>query len=69
MKLLLNDTRVDQSAQNNYGNNFMNLITSFIAIEMASKEGHFEIVKLLLNDSKVDPSDDNNYGNNFIDLK
>ena len=31
------------------------------AIRMASKHGHFEVVKLLLNDERIDPSAENNY--------
>ena len=49
LKLLLQDSRVDPSAENNY------------AIIRASYHGYTEVVKLLLQDSKVDPSADNNY--------
>ena len=48
LKLLLQDSRIDPSAQNN---NF---------IILASKYGHLEIVKLLLQDFRVDPSAQNN---------
>jgi ankyrin repeat protein len=48
VKLLLNDPRVDPSAENNY------------AIRLASENGHVEAVKLLLNDPRVDPSAENN---------
>jgi hypothetical protein len=42
-------------------NNFT-LLKTFIAIRLASKNGHIEVVKCLLQDSRVDPSDYNNYG-------
>ena len=45
---LLNDPRVDPSADNND------------AICCASDNGQVEVVKLLLNDPRIDPSDDNN---------
>src|SRR3972149_2705194 len=48
VKLLLQDTRVDPSDQNN------------AAILLASGSGHIEVVKLLLQDTRVDPSDQNN---------
>jgi hypothetical protein len=40
----------------------------FIAIRVASENGHVEVVKFLLNHPKVDPSDKSNYGMNFIDF-
>ncbi len=46
--MLLNDPRVDPSADNNGG------------IRCASRNGHVEVVKLLLNDPRVDPSAYNN---------
>jgi hypothetical protein len=67
--LFLSNSKVNPSAENNYGNNSTNLIILFIAIRIASKKDHFEIVKLLFNDSRVDPSAIHNWGNNFIDLK
>ena len=48
VKLLLNDPRVDPSADNND------------TIRWASLFGNVEVVKLLLNDPRVDPSADNN---------
>ena len=42
VRLLLNDPRVDPSADDNY------------AIRCASENGHVEVVKLLLNDPRVD---------------
>jgi ankyrin repeat protein len=51
VKLLLNEPRVDPSADDN------------CAIRLASKNGHFEVVKLLLNDPRGDPSAYNNYAN------
>jgi len=41
VKLLLQDERVDPSDNNNW------------AIQMASKNGHIEVVKLLLQDKRV----------------
>ena len=52
-KLLLSDSRVNPSAQNN------------LAVRVASMYGHFEIVKLLLADDRVNPSAQNNQA--FID--
>ena len=49
VRLLLQDNRVDPSADNNY------------AIRKASENGHTEIVKLLLQDYRVNPADVNNY--------
>ena len=62
MKLLLNDPRVDPSADNNF------------SVRRASANGRVEVVKLLLNDPRVDPSADNNdaiqqasrYGNSEV---
>ena len=48
VRLLLNDPRVDPSADSNY------------AIRCSSNNGHAEVVKLLLDDPRVDPSADNN---------
>ena len=48
VKLLLHDSRVDPSADNNY------------AIRTASFNGHAEVVQLLLQDPRVDPSDREN---------
>ena len=48
VKLLLEDKRVNPSADNNE------------AIRLASRNGHTEVVRLLLNDPRVDPSDQNN---------
>ena len=47
IKWLLGDPRVDPSSNNN-------------AIQVASKNGHTEIVKLLLGDPRVDPTTYNN---------
>jgi Ankyrin repeats (many copies) len=44
--LLLSDSRVDPSAENNH------------AIRKASERGHVEVVRLLLSDPRVDPSAD-----------
>jgi hypothetical protein len=44
------DARVDPSGFNNY------------AVRIASKNGHFEVVKLLLSDAHVDPSDSLSFG-------
>ncbi len=49
VRSLLQDPRVDPSAERNY------------SIRMASLNGHLEVVKLLLQDSRVDPSDIDNY--------
>jgi hypothetical protein len=49
VRLLLNDPRVDPSADSNY------------AIRWASENGHVQVVKLLLNDPRVDPSAYNNH--------
>ena len=49
VKLLIQDHRVDPSAQDNY------------SIIYASNNGHLEVVKLLLQDSRVDPSAQDNY--------
>jgi hypothetical protein len=37
-------------------------MTSFIAIIVASENGHIEVVKILLSDKRVDPSSDYNEG-------
>jgi hypothetical protein len=63
IEILLQDSRVDPSADNNYGNiELYSHLRIFIAIRMASEFGHIEVVKSLLQDSRVDPSADNNYG-------
>lgn len=49
VKLLLADSRVDPTADNN------------LAIQVASENGNAEVVKLLLADSRVDPTVDNNF--------
>ena len=49
VKLLLQDKRVDPSAEDNY------------AIRWASANGYTDIVKLLLEDERVDPSAGDNY--------
>jgi ankyrin repeat protein len=67
VKLLLNHPKVDPSADNQYGMNFINL-NIFKAIQFASRNGHVNVVKLLLNHPKVDPSAENNYGMSFIGL-
>jgi ankyrin repeat protein len=67
IKLLLNHPRVDPSADNNYGMNFIDLVI-FLAIRLASENGHIEAVKLLLNHPNIDPSDNNNIGMNFIEF-
>ena len=47
--MLLEDGRVDPSADDNY------------AIKGASQNGHVEVVKLLLEDGRADPSANDNY--------
>src|SRR5690349_2933275 len=49
IKLLLNEKRVDPSADNND------------AIRIACMNGYLDIVKLLLDDERVDPSANNNF--------
>ena len=49
VRVLLKDSRVDPSADNNQ------------AIQFASENGHLEVVRELLKDSRVDPSANNNY--------
>jgi len=49
VKVLLNDERVDPSADDNY------------AIRYAAENGRSEVVRLLLQDGRVDPSADDNY--------
>ena len=49
VRLLLNDPRVDPTADNN------------IAIGLASEYGHKKIVKLLLKNNKVNPCDNDHY--------
>ncbi len=70
MKIIkvLNDSRVNHSALDNYGNSYNDLITSFTAIRLASENGHLEVVKLLLSDSRVNPSAEDNYGKSYNDL-
>ena len=67
VKALLNDSRVDPSAQDNYGKilNDMMCITNKTAIKWALKNGHAEAMKVLLNDFRVDPSIQDNKGKNF----
>ena len=48
VQLLLEDERVDPSADSNS------------ALVLASQEGHLEIVELLLGDPRTDPADGNN---------
>jgi hypothetical protein len=48
--------------------NFIDFITYFTAIRLASENGCIVVVKLLLNHPKVDPSDENNYGMNIIEF-
>jgi ankyrin repeat protein len=48
VKLLLSDSRVPFSAEDNY------------ALEVATGNGHTEVVKLLLSDSRIDPSAEDN---------
>jgi hypothetical protein len=67
LKLLLNHPKVDPSANNNIGMNFISL-NIFKAIQLASRNGHIEVVKFLLNLPKVDPSADDSIGMNFVDL-
>ncbi len=49
VKLFLKNKKIDVSAEDNW------------AIELASTNGHFDIVELLLNDKRVDPSDNRNW--------
>ena len=63
VKVLLNDPRVDPSAQDSYGKNLNNMIvTSKTAIIWASKIGHTDIAKVLLNDSRINPNARDKYG-------
>ena len=70
VKVLLNDSRVDPSAQDNLGKELEWYdITSKTAIKWACENGHIDIVKVLLNDSRVDPNARDRYGHTGKNLE
>ena len=66
VKLLLQDNRVDPSADYNYGNlNDIDIDFSQLdkAIKEATKKGYYEIVRLLLQNPVINPAVQDNYRN------